>query len=66
MDSAAAVLAVLARLQSVGFYAGVRIPGEVTASDPSEAFDAVLAAFLREAYASGREAQPITTQILDF
>ncbi|KAL6841070.1 hypothetical protein ACP4OV_029039 [Aristida adscensionis] len=65
MDSATAVLAVLSRLQSVGFCAGIRIPGEVAASDPSEAFDAVLAGFLREAHASGREARPLPAALGD-
>jgi hypothetical protein len=59
MDSAASVLAILSKLQSLGFCADLRVPDAVAASDPSEAFDAVLATFLREAYTGGREARPI-------
>ncbi|OEL16808.1 AT-rich interactive domain-containing protein 2 [Dichanthelium oligosanthes] len=65
MDSVAAVLAVLSKLQSLGFCADLRIPDAAAASDPSEAFDAVLAAFLREAYLGGREARPIPAALGD-
>ncbi|CAN6242518.1 unnamed protein product [Urochloa humidicola] len=65
MDSAAAVLAILSKLQSLGFCADLRIPDAAAASDPSEAFDAVLAAFLREAYLGGREARPIPAALGD-
>jgi len=65
MDSAAAVLAILSKLQSLGFCADLRIPDAAAASDPSEAFDAVLATFLREAYTGGREARPIPVALSD-
>ncbi|XP_062185367.1 AT-rich interactive domain-containing protein 2-like isoform X2 [Phragmites australis] len=65
MDSTAAVLAILSKLQSLGFCAGLRIPDDAAASDPSGAFDAVLAAFLREAYPGGREARPLPAALGD-
>lgn len=65
MDSAAAVLAIFSKLQSLGFCADLQIPEAAAVSDPSEAFDAVLAAFLREAYTGGREARPIPVALGD-
>ncbi|CAN6234346.1 unnamed protein product [Urochloa humidicola] len=65
MDSVAAVLAILSKLQSLGFCADLRILDAAAASDPSEAFDAVLAAFLREAYLGGSEARPIPAALGD-
>jgi hypothetical protein len=65
MDSAAAVLAILRKLQSLGFCADLRIPDAAAVSDPSEAFDAVLATFLREVYTGGREARPIPVALGD-
>ncbi|KAL6650312.1 hypothetical protein ACP70R_009237 [Stipagrostis hirtigluma subsp. patula] len=65
MDSAAAVLTILSKLQSLGFCAGISIPDEVAASDPSEAFDAVVAEFLREVYPGGREARPLPAALGD-
>lgn len=65
MDPVAAVLAILAKLQSVGFCADLRISDAAAASDPSEAFDAVLATFLREVYLGGREARPIPAALGD-
>lgn len=65
MDSVAAVLAILSKLQSIGFCADLRIPDAAAVSDPSEAFDAVLAVFLREVSLGGREARPIPAAIGD-
>ena len=65
MGSVAAVLAILSKLQSLGFCAELRIPDAAAASDPSEAFDAVLAAFLRDVYLGGREARPIPAALGD-
>ncbi|WVZ83877.1 hypothetical protein U9M48_030973 [Paspalum notatum var. saurae] len=65
MDPAATVLAILSKLQSLGFCASLRIPNATAASDPSEAFDAVLATFLREVYVGGREARPIPAALGD-
>jgi hypothetical protein len=55
--------AVLSKLQSVGFCANLWIPDYVVASDPSKAFEAVLAAFLSEAYPGSHEARPLPAAI---
>ncbi|CAM0873370.1 unnamed protein product [Alopecurus aequalis] len=65
MDLAAAdVLAILSKLQLLGFCAGLEIPNAASAG-PSEVFDAVLAAFLREAYPGQRDARPLPAAIGD-
>uniref|UniRef100_A0A0D9W284 ARID domain-containing protein n=1 Tax=Leersia perrieri TaxID=77586 RepID=A0A0D9W284_9ORYZ len=67
MDSAGEVLSIiLSKLQSLGFCADLRI-GDLAAadSDPSEVFDAVLAAFLREVYPGGREVRPLPAKLGD-
>ncbi|TVU07112.1 hypothetical protein EJB05_47153, partial [Eragrostis curvula] len=63
MDSGAAVLAILSKLQSIGFCADLWIPDDVAASDPSKAFEAVLAAFLREADPGRCEALPLSAAL---
>nr|CAB3486480.1 unnamed protein product [Digitaria exilis]CAB3503633.1 unnamed protein product [Digitaria exilis]CAB3503640.1 unnamed protein product [Digitaria exilis] len=65
MDSVAAVLAILSKLQSVGFCADIRVPDAAAVSDPSELFNAVLAVFLREVSIGGREARPIPAALGD-
>nr|CAB3483944.1 unnamed protein product [Digitaria exilis] len=65
MDSVAAVLAILSKLQSVGFCTDIRVPDAAAVSDPSELFDAVLAVFLREVSIGGREARPIPAALGD-
>jgi hypothetical protein len=63
MDSAAAVLSILSKLQSLGFCADLRIPEDVMSFDPSKAFEAVLAAFLSEAYPGEREKRPLPAAV---
>jgi hypothetical protein len=65
MDFPAAVLAILSKLQSVGFCADLWIPDYVVAWDPPKAFEAVLAAFLSEAYPGSRGARPLPAAIGD-
>ncbi|KAF0919036.1 hypothetical protein E2562_028261 [Oryza meyeriana var. granulata] len=64
MDSAGDVLSILRKLQFLGFCAGLRI-GDAAPSDPSELFDAVLAAFLREVYPGGRVVRPLPAKLGD-
>ncbi|KAE8782694.1 AT-rich interactive domain-containing protein 2-like [Hordeum vulgare] len=61
--SAASALAVLSKLQLLGFCAGLQIPDD--AADPSEVFDAILAAFLREVYPGERDARPLPASLGD-
>ncbi|XP_006652099.1 AT-rich interactive domain-containing protein 2-like [Oryza brachyantha] len=64
MDPAGDVLSILSKLQFLGFCADLRI-GDAAASDPSELFDAVLAAFLREVYPGGRVVRPLPAKLGD-
>ncbi|GJN38446.1 hypothetical protein PR202_gb27484 [Eleusine coracana subsp. coracana] len=63
MDSAEAVLAILCKLQSVGFCADLWLADDVVTSDPSKAFEAVLAVFLLEAYPGRREKRPLPAAV---
>ncbi|KQJ81424.1 hypothetical protein BRADI_5g00630v3 [Brachypodium distachyon] len=64
MGSDADPLAILSKLQFLGFCADLNIP-DAESADPSEVFDAVLAAFLREVYPGEREARPIPATLGD-
>uniref|UniRef100_A0ACD5W8G8 Uncharacterized protein n=1 Tax=Avena sativa TaxID=4498 RepID=A0ACD5W8G8_AVESA len=64
MESAAYALDILSRLQFLGFCAGLKIP-DPASSHPSEVFDAVLAAFLREVYPGKRDTRPLPAALGD-
>ncbi|KAF6998157.1 hypothetical protein CFC21_014300 [Triticum aestivum] len=61
--SAASALAVLSKLQLLGFCVGLQIPDD--AADPSEVFDTILAAFLGEVYPGERDARPLPAALGD-
>ncbi|VAH39659.1 unnamed protein product [Triticum turgidum subsp. durum] len=61
--SAASALAVLSKLQLLGFCVGLQIPDD--AADPSEVFDTIVAAFLREVYPGERDARPLPAALGD-
>nr|CAH68024.1 OSIGBa0136O08-OSIGBa0153H12.2 [Oryza sativa] len=65
MDSAGVVLSILSKLQSLGFCAHLRIGDAAASGPPSDLFDTVLAAFLREVYPGGREVRPLPAKLGD-
>ncbi|KAM0832007.1 hypothetical protein ACQ4PT_065162 [Festuca glaucescens] len=64
MESAADALDILSKLEFLGFCSGIKIP-DPASSHPSEVFDAVLAAFLREVYPGKRDARPLPATLGD-